>query len=106
MPSQPYNSDMLWARLALILWFEQPQSLDQAKQLMAAGKYVEAAQALAGVDHPSPEGPYLEGIAYYRSRGYAKAAAALTQFLASEPPHSVRDYESGQLLGISHYPSW
>jgi len=102
---QPYNSEMLWARLALILWFEQPQSLDPAKQLMAAGKYVEAAQALAGLDHASPEVPYLEGIAYYRSRGYAKAAAALTQFLASEPPDGVRYYESVQLLGISHYLS-
>lgn len=77
---------------------------DQARHLLAQGKYDEALSALHDLEakHPGMKGLAHElGVAYYRNGNFANAISYLKKAREETPD----DAEAGQLLGLSYYLS-
>ena len=75
---------------------------EQARHLLAQGKYDEALLALHGLEakHPEMKGLAHElGAAYYRSGNFPNAIFYLKKARAQDP----NDAEAEQLLGLSYY---
>jgi len=95
----------MWGLVCLLLWAQASAPLAKVHELMAAGRWEEARQALAGLDQSSPSVAHLTGVACYNSREYAKAIEALKRAADRLPEGSAAAKETVELLGFSHYLS-
>jgi tetratricopeptide (TPR) repeat protein len=84
---------------------QQPQTVEDARRLLEAGKTDAAIELLTNASKTSnkPEISYLLGLAYHQRRDYLHAIDHLSATIKAMP-ETDRDYRQAiQLLGISHY---
>jgi tetratricopeptide (TPR) repeat protein len=84
---------------------QRPQTIEDARRLLEAGKIDAAIELLTNASKTSnkPEISYLLGLAHHQKRDYNGAVEYLSASIKALP-ETDRDYRKAiQLLGISHY---